>query len=109
VDDATTDDAMTDDAMTAAELSTEFDRLSLHQTLIDFEIANARVRDLTARLLDMTNRLREANDEGARARAETVRQAADHELLRVEHEKMVRSRTYRVAQGIVAVSLFLRR
>ena len=95
--------------MTAAELSTEFDRLSLHQTLIDFEIANARVRDLTARLLDLTRQLLEANHEVAVAREETARQAAVHEKLRAEYDQMVESRTWRVAKGIVAIRLFLRR
>ena len=47
---------MAEKEMTAAELSTEFDRLSLHQTLIDFEIANARARDLTERLIHSTAR-----------------------------------------------------
>jgi hypothetical protein len=103
------DDAATDDTMTAAELSTEFDRLSLHQTLIDFEIANARVRDLTARLLELNKQLLDANHELAREREEMARQAAVHGKLRVEYDQMVESRTYRVARGIVAIRLFLRR
>ena len=93
------DPAATDHELTAAELSTEFDRLSLHQTLIDFEIANARVRDLTTRLV-------EANHEVFLHRQELARVSMEHERLRAEHQVMVelaRSKTYRLAEAMVSV------
>jgi hypothetical protein len=40
------------------ELRIELDRLSLEQTLADFEVANARVVDLTQRLVDAAEEIR---------------------------------------------------
>ena len=45
----------TDPTTDRAELVRRLDALSLQQALIDFELANARVLDLTARLVEATN------------------------------------------------------
>ena len=52
-------------------LETDMDRLSLQQALVDFEIANRRV-------IDLTNRLVEALEENRRLKREL-------ELMRVRH------------------------
>ncbi|HVF12974.1 MAG TPA: hypothetical protein VM942_00175 [Acidimicrobiales bacterium] len=93
------DPSAMENEMTAAELSTEFDRLSLHQTLIDFEIANARVRDLTTRLV-------EANREVFLHRQELARLNMEYEKLRSERQAIVdlgQSKTYQLAKMIVSI------
>ncbi|SEW16765.1 hypothetical protein [Luteibacter sp. 329MFSha] len=47
--------------------TTNLDDISLEQALIDFEVANARVMDLTARLTSLSRELLEARTELARA------------------------------------------
>jgi chromosome segregation ATPase len=51
-----------------AELKTEIDALSLTQALVDFELANARVLDLTARLVEANERVRRFGREADAAR-----------------------------------------
>ena len=70
-------------------LSAEIDRLSLEQALRDFEVANARVIDLTQRLVAQT--------------AETKRLRHEVETLRIEHgavaarlNEILASRAYRI-------------
>ncbi|MCA1674438.1 MAG: hypothetical protein LC799_20360 [Actinobacteria bacterium] len=81
---------------TPTELERELDRLSLTQALRDFEVANARVIDLTQRLI------------AARSDLVAVRQDLDalrqtHEELRLTHEQMRRSRAFRLANRIRAI------
>ena len=66
-------------------LTREIDALSLHQALLDFEMANARVLDLTARLVEANARVVKLRNEldgfaadATSQRAELVR---DHEIL----------------------------
>jgi chromosome segregation ATPase len=53
---------------TSSELQTEIDALSLSQALVDFELANARVLDLTARLVEANERVRRFGREADTAR-----------------------------------------
>ena len=56
--------AASEPGRTGSELERQIDALSLNQALLDFELANARVLDLTARLV-------EANTRGMRHQGET--------------------------------------
>jgi hypothetical protein len=56
-DQATTVDAVSALSIDADELTRRLDRLNLTQALLDFELANARVLDLTARLVESNKRV----------------------------------------------------
>lgn len=81
---------------TGSELQRELDRLSLDQALRDFDVANARVVDLTQRLIGAGQELLRARDE-----LETLRR--EHEELRVAHEGMQRSRAFKMASRVAAL------
>jgi hypothetical protein len=77
-------------------LKEEFDRLSLEQALRDFEIANARVVDLTQRLISSNDKV--------------ILMQRDLDILRVEmaelratHEAMRGSAAFRIASRIWAL------
>lgn len=77
-------------------LQTEIDHLLLQQVLVDFEVANARV-------LDLTRRVMESHAEVAELRAALDRQRAEHvEFVRV-HEAMKSSQAFRLAAKIWAL------
>ena len=63
----------------AAELSEQMDALSLRQALVDFEVANARTRDLTQRLVELAedNQRLERELAEVREQLETERGAVD--------------------------------
>ena len=82
-------------------LQKELDELNLTQALRDFEVANARVLDLTQRLVS-------ANAALAETRAELERTEADLRALRAEHEAMRGSAAFRIASRIWAVRNALR-
>ena len=63
-----TDLTTADHGFDAESLEREMDRLSLDQALRDFEIANARVIDLTKRLLEANAQIRSLTEEAHRAR-----------------------------------------
>lgn len=93
-------DGATTAAGTAAPIEETLDRLSLRQALLDFDVANARVVDLSARLVDAQRELAEVR----RTRAEVEALEAETTALRAEladvtfrYEEILRSRTYRVA------------
>lgn len=79
-----------------ADLGVEIDRLSLVQALHDFDVANARVIDLTQRLLG-------AGRELAAVREQLASLQREHEALRAAHEGMQRSRAYKLAHTIFAI------
>lgn len=79
-----------------ADLGAELDRLSLIQALHDFEVANARVVDLTQRLIGASREL-------ATAREELVSLQREHEELRAVTERMKHSRAYKLATTIFAI------
>lgn len=88
-----------DDSST--ELARELDRLSLTQSLLDFEVANARVTDLTQRLIGASNEI-------IALRAELDRRSAQLAELDRAHRKMAESTTWKIAKGIEALRRFLR-
>jgi len=87
---------------TSTDLGRELDRLSLNQALLDFEVANARVTDLTQRLIDASNEI-------AALRAELDRRSVQLTELDRAHQQMAQSTTWKIAKGIEAVRRFLQR
>jgi hypothetical protein len=87
---------------TSTDLARELDRLSLTQALLDFEVANARVTDLTQRLIEAANEIAALRDELDRRTA----QLAD---LDRAHRQMAESTTWKIAKGIEAVRRLLLR
>lgn len=81
---------------TGDELGAEMDRLSLVQALHDFDVANARVVDLTQRLVSTGREL-------AVMRQQLTSLQREHEELRQAHEEMQRSRAYRLAKKVWAI------
>lgn len=77
----------------AARPGSEIDRLSLDHALHDFEVANARVVDLTQRLIGAGRELATVKEELAVLRRE-------HEELVATHEQMQRSRAFKLATRI---------
>lgn len=75
------------------QLSEDMHRLSLDQALVDFEIANARVVDLTQRLIECQAELRSLRTEHEALRLE-------HAQLSSRHEQMKSSSAFRTAQKI---------
>lgn len=80
----------------ATEIEHELDRLSLAQALRDFDVANARVMDLTQRLIA-------AGDELKFLREEMEGLRRQHDELRTTHEQMRRSKAFKLASRIWAV------
>ncbi|MCZ7527357.1 MAG: hypothetical protein M5U14_13845 [Acidimicrobiia bacterium] len=92
----------TDPAPDPAALAHEMDQLSLEQALIDFEIANARVRDLTERLVEATSTIQALREELGRLRQE-------HAELQELHDEMRSSAAFRLASRLWAIRNALRR
>lgn len=90
-----------DETRTADDLTSELDRLSLAQALLDFEVANARVTDLTQRLMD-------AADEIVALKAELDRRNADLLEAQKAHREMVESKTWKIAKMIEGFRRLLR-
>jgi DNA repair ATPase RecN len=78
------------------DLAAEMDQLSLAHALHDFEVANARVVDLTQRLIGASREL-------AAAREELASLQRQHEELRSVHDRMQLSRAYKLANKIWAI------
>ncbi|HEY5335761.1 MAG TPA: hypothetical protein VIJ71_07040 [Mycobacteriales bacterium] len=77
-------------------LKEEIDRLSLEQALRDFEIANARVVDLTQRLIS-------SNDKVLSIRRDLDILRVEMAELRATHEAMRGSAAFRIANRIWAL------
>jgi hypothetical protein len=86
---------------TVPEILGEIDRLSLEQALRDFEIANARVIDLTRRLIEVTDERNALADEVARLRIET-------RASRTQIDSIAASRSYKLAVRLVDIRRLLR-
>ncbi|MGH2706065.1 MAG: hypothetical protein ACRDJ4_13530 [Actinomycetota bacterium] len=77
-------------------LERELDRLSLHQALLDFEIANARVVDLTERLV-------ESSKSAAQLRHDLEKLKFKHAALEAEHRRILGSKAFRLVKLIWAI------
>ena len=89
-----------------AALEETLDRISLRQALVDFEVANARVIDLTARLLEAQQelaqrRVHRSELEALQAEAGDLRAQLDEVTAR--HEAVITSRTYRLLHVIARI------
>lgn len=82
-------------------LRKEIDQLSLEQALRDFEVANARVIDLTGRLISANSRIVDLQREVDEVRVELTQ-------LRTTHEAMRGSAAFRLANKIWALRNALR-
>jgi hypothetical protein len=94
--------------VTSDELKRQIDALSLEQALIDFEVANARVLDLTGRLVATSKRVVElqAEADGLRLQIEQLRSALDHADNR--QAEITGSRAYRWGNRLSALRAALR-
>jgi hypothetical protein len=77
----------------AGDLDRELDAISLNQALIDFEVANERVVDLTRRLM-------ESYEEVAALRARVADLEAEHAILEERRAAMEGSAAFRLASRI---------
>lgn len=91
----------------ATPLSGQLEGISLAQALVDFEIANARVMDLTQRMLDLQLQLNESRAQRERDRIEMAgqlqQQAASFAAERLEldaHRAIARSRPYLLVRAL---------
>ena len=79
-----------------SDLERELDRLSLDQALLDVEVANARVVDLTQRLIG-------AGQELVTLRQELEALRREHDHLRSTHDQMRRSKAFKLASRIWSI------
>jgi hypothetical protein len=100
VTEMTAEDQRTDEAPTP--LTEAMHALSLEQALIDFEIANARVVDLTQRLV-------EATEQAAELRTELELLRIEHQRLQTDYGAVMRSRALRLAAAARSVAGALKR
>jgi hypothetical protein len=73
-----TDTTVPETSSTSESFTERVDRLSLEQALVDFEVANARVLDLTHRLTELNRELLDLRSE--------------HEKLRIAHNQSLARR-----------------
>ncbi len=80
-------------------LSEQLDRLSLEQALLDVEVANARVLDLTARLVEANQRIATLNldVDAATSQSAKIKVEAEVEVIAVRNE-MIEKQAYLDAQ-----------
>ena len=93
----------------AAQLESELDRLSLMQAVRDFEIANARVVDLTQRLISANQRIVELQRVNDLSETALVELQSRHAELHSRHAELAGSRAYQLAQKAGALRSLLRR
>ena len=92
-------DETTSFAAPADEVERELDRLSLEQALLDFDVANSRVNDLTERLIAVTRELNEARQELGQVQAQL-------DGLRDTHDRIRSSAAFRLANLIRSSDAF---
>ncbi len=95
-------------SMGAEELTRRLDRLNLTQALLDFEIANARVLDLTSRVVDSNKRVLKLQAEADSARQALDGARADIAELQRRIADVEDSTTYKAAQKLGSVRRLLR-
>lgn len=98
-----------DPAVGGAQLEHELDRLSLMQAVRDFEIANARVVDLTQRLISANQRILELQKVNDLSVTDLVELQSQHAELQRRYAELRGSRAYQLAQKAGALRSLLRR
>lgn len=91
-----------EESLDEGELEREMDRLSLEQAIRDFEIANARVVDLTQRLITSNDRAVQLQQDLDRTQTALVE-------LNSQHQEVLGSQAYRLAALLRTVRNLLRR
>ncbi len=87
-------------SMGADELTRRLDRINLTQALLDFEIANARVLDLTARVVDSNKRVLKLQAEAEASRLALDGARTDIAELQRRIAEVEASTTYKTAQKL---------
>ena len=95
-------------AMSAEDLTRRLDRINLTQALLDFEIANARVLDLTSRVVDSNKRVLKLQAEADASRLALDGARADIAELQRRIVEVEESTTYRAAQKLGSLRRLLR-
>ena len=90
--------------LNADELTRRLDRLNLTQALLDFEIANARVLDLTARLVESNKRVLTLQADNDSTRQALAGAHTDIAELQRRIAAVESSTTYKAAQKLSSVS-----
>lgn len=100
---------------TPPQITHEMDRLSLHQALMDFEIANLRAMDLTQRLMETARENRELKagvqplaDERERLRSKNEQLQAELDSVRKHYDELLATKAYKVIKLIWALRRVLR-
>ena len=91
----------------AEELTRRLDRINLTQALLDFEIANARVLDLTSRVVDSNKRVLKLQAEAEASRLALDGARIDIAELQRRIAEVEASTTYRAAQKLGALRRLL--
>ena len=78
------------------ELGRTVDELSLEQALLDVDVANARVLDLTQRLVELSRH-------NSQLRTELEHLRLEYAQLRSAHERMKGSQAFRLAERLWAI------
>lgn len=94
----------------AKETEKDLDSLVLSQALVDFEVANARVVDLTQRLMEATESRVASTGELTALRAqyealaaEKARLAEQHQALTDEYERLLSTKAYKLVKAVWSV------
>lgn len=87
-------------SMGAEELTRRLDRINLTQALLDFEIANARVLDLTSRVVDSNKRVLKLQAEADASRLALEGARTDIAELQRRIAEVEESTTYKAAQKL---------
>jgi hypothetical protein len=82
-----------------AQLADEMDALSLRQALLDFEVANARTRDLTERLVALVEENDRLERELAEVRGELSAERALWEQVKGSHAFRLASRIWNLVNA----------
>ncbi len=96
-------------SMDAEELTRRLDRINLTQALLDFEIANARVLDLTSRVVDSNKRVLKLQAEADASRVALEGARADIAELARRIAEVEESTTYKAAQKLGSLRRLLHR
>lgn len=78
----------------------DLDPISLHQALLDFDVANARVIDLTKRLTTLTAEVRTTTTELQKARLRNRRLTAELEAMKKSTAYRSAATASRVVRGV---------
>ena len=94
--------------LSSEEIKRQIDALSLEQALIDFEVANARVLDLTGRLVSTSKRVVDLQTDADALRGQIEELRAQVAAGELRHVELTSSRAYRWGHRLSALRDALR-